>query len=452
MSRKAIVYGNVITDRARREIFGKSSGQKSVLWQDKPIVPAPDGSSRYIFIDLDDPRFSNTDFLMSLATSGEDKIVGKLARPDINKSIRVSKLGVSEILTPDQCLERLHIFLNDLEKKGIDEEKPRVDQSLNSLIGSSTAITEIRKTIKLLSEVDFPSALILGETGTGKGLISKILHNTGVRSKHNLVEVNCSAIPDELFESELYGHARGAFTDARSEKTGLFEYAQDGTLFLDEVGNLSASAQAKLLKILEDKKLRRVGDVGEKDINVRVVAATNLDLNKAIEASKFREDLYFRLNLLTIDIPPLRKRQEDIPAMVDHFLAHYTTLYNRSGLEISDDALEEMKKHSWPGNIRELSNVIERAVLLIKSHTVKLNDIRNALRKSRISPAERQRLEIELPSYGVSLEEIEQKVVKQVLDMFRWNKSEAAKYLDISRPRLRRIIESAGLDQNRRKK
>jgi two-component system, NtrC family, response regulator AtoC len=202
--------------------------------------------------------------------------------------------------------------------------------------------------------------------------------------------------------------------------------------------------------VLEDKRLRKVGDIKERDINVRVVAATNIDLQKAITLNKFREDLYFRLNLLTIDIPPLRERVEDLPAMVLHFLRLYSTIYAKPDMELAPEALAEMKQYHWPGNVRELSNVIERAVLLAKHKVIRPADLTNALRNGRVTAKERHRITIDLPDQGMSLEEIEAKVTLQVLNMFNWNKSETASYLRTSRPRLRRIIEKAGLERNRR--
>ena len=452
MSDKTIVYGDVVSPKDRTQLSGRfpSTGQ-AITWKDEAtLFQAGEGYS-LAFVDLDSPRFSTGEFLFSLATAGKQiKLIGKLNEPSNETSIRVARFGVSEILTSDQCLNRLQSLLDGLEGAVSKPKSGTTKFSVEALIGHSEFIQEIRNTISLLSDVDFPSALILGDTGTGKSLISKVLHHTGVRSDHNLVEVNCSAIPDELFESELFGHVKGAFTDAKSEKLGLFEYAQDGTLFLDEVGNLSASAQAKLLKILEDKKLRKVGSIDERDINVRVVAATNVDLQGAIQAGTFREDLYFRLNLLTLHIPPLRNRPEDIPGTVKHYLALYSTLYGKPDLKIDDDAVKEMAVYSWPGNVRELCNVIERAVLLTKSDMISPKDVSGALKSGRITAADRQQLIIDMPPQGISLDEIQQKAVLQVLNMCEWNKSEAAKILKISRPRLRRIIESAGLERNRR--
>ncbi len=452
VSRKTVLYGDVIDAKGCRQIEDASVDQAvDVTWRTEPILFDPDSGVSLVFVDLDDPALGSPEFLMSVATAGQGvTVVGKANEPTLDLSQRLSKFGVAEIMQADECLVRLHDFLQELETCDRHEKTGPSKYSIEALIGISPQIAEIRKTIKALSQVDFPSALFLGETGSGKSLIFKILHHTGMRSGHNLVEVNCSAIPDELFESELFGHARGAFTDAKKEKMGLFEYAQDGTLFLDEVGNLSRSAQAKLLKILEDKKLRKIGDVEEYDINVRVVTATNLDLERAIADNTFREDLYYRLNLLMIHVPPLRERTEDIPGTVEHFLKFYSTLYGKPDLAIDDKAVGEMLEYSWPGNTRELSNVIERAVLLSRRRLIHLKDIKAALSNSQLTPTNRHQIAIDVPPQGIPLSEIEQNVVLQVLNMCRWNKTEAAKFLEISRPRLRRIIADAEVEQNRR--
>lgn len=456
MSSRAIIYGNIVDQAELRRVTAShpDAGELMVV-QDSPEPVELGQDQAVVYVDLDDPRFSEADFLRAVASDLEKvTIVGKLDQPDMDEAIRVSKLGVSEIITADEILTRLNEFMEQIENPDISEKQSsQVNQySVNALIGKSPAVANIRKTIMLLSDVDFPSALILGETGTGKGLVSKILHNTGVRSDHSLVEVNCSAIPDELFESELFGHIKGAFTDAKNEKIGLFEYAENGTLFLDEVGSLTLAAQAKLLKILEDKKLRRVGDVSERSINVRVVAATNLDLKQAIDDNIFRDDLYFRLNLMVIEIPPLRERLQDLPELIAHYLRFYSTLYNMPNVEIHDDALEAMNSYHWPGNVRELSNVIERAVLLTKGKQIKARHVEMAFKNTRLSIQDRQKMTIDLPPRGITLEKIEQDVVLHVLNMFDWNKTETAKYLGISRPRLRRILEKTGLEQNRRKR
>lgn len=450
----SIIYGDIIDTAGQEQLKNRHRQSFNFLqWQTTPEAIEPSADPSFVIVDLDTPEFAAPDFLLSISSTAQaGKIIGKSENPSTEEAIRVSKLGVSEILTSEQCLEKLHGFLEELQEETTNAAGVKHPEfSVDALVGKSGHIDELRKMINLLGDVDFPSALILGETGTGKSFIAKILHNTGTRADHNLVEVNCSAIPDELFETELFGHAKGSFTGAGSEKMGLFEYAQNGTLFLDEVGNLTASAQAKLLKILEDKKLRRVGDVNEKDINVRVVAATNLDLREAIEAGKFREDLYFRLNLLTIDIPPLRERPEDIPEMAGHFLRFYTSIYSKPNYTIAKDAMQAMHHYRWPGNVRELSNVIEKAVLLGKGRSIKMGDIKSALKRSRVTAADRRKIVVDLPPQGRPLDEIEASIVLEVLNMFNWNKSQTADFLKTSRPRLRRIIDNYKLERNRRK-
>jgi DNA-binding NtrC family response regulator len=455
MAERAILYGTVVSPEDRRSLSDRcASNPECLLWPPQPSLDQPISSS-LVFVDLDDPTYAAPDFLVSLATAGKQvTLIGKAAEPSLDLSLKVAKMGVAEVLTPEQCLKRLDLFLRQLESSSVTvTPATRTESSrysVRAIIGSSPQSAETRRTIKLLSEVDFPSALILGETGTGKSLISRVLHHCGTRSSSNIVEVNCSAIPDDLFESELFGHVKGAFTGAASDKTGLFEFAQGGTIFLDEIGNLSGAAQAKMLKILEDKKLRRVGDLQPRDINVRVIAATNRDLEKATETGHFRSDLFYRLNLLTLRIPALRERPEDIAPMVEHYLDFYATNYGKPGLVVDEETLDLLKAYRWPGNVRELCNVIERAVLLNRSGVIGASDIDIALKSSRVNCVDRCRITIDVPPQGITLEEVERTVLLQVLDACRWNKTEAAKILKISRPRLRRILDKSGLEQNRR--
>ncbi len=451
------MYGDVLAPPQRKKLADEyANSDVSLRFMDQPAVVQQQGTRSHVFIDLDDPRFTPPQFLVSLAKSdGIADVVGSSRNPELDVA-HYAKLGVTEILSPDKCLERLHQLLNSLEQTGSprkgssakDDSSSRFN--MDALVGESTWMREIQSMVQALSEVDFPIALILGETGTGKSLVSRILHNSGVRREHNLVEVNCSAIPDELFGSELFGHVRGAFTDAKVDKKGLFEFAQNGTLFLDEVGDLTPAAQAKLLKVLEDKKLRRVGSVAAAEVNVRVVTATNRDLEEVVSEGRFREDLFYRLNLLSITVPPLRDHAEDIPDLADYYFSYYGTNYGKPSLAIAPETYGILKVHSWPGNVRELCNVIERAVLLNKSGVIEPGDIGLAIDKDRLDMADRQRITIDIPTQGITLREIEVEAVKQVLNMFDWNRSRTAEYLGISRPRLRRLIDSAGLDQNKR--
>lgn len=451
MAESILIYGEIVDTKTRKAICAThaDSGER-IRWCSEPAGFNGDGPPEIVFIDLDNPAFSSPDFLLTVAQSSEDvMIVGKRNAATNEDTVRYAKLGVGEILTPGQCLERIEACLRPPD----DSSLPAAgDQryGYHALIGTSPQITQLKSMLRTLSEVDFPSALILGETGTGKSLVCRVLHNTGLRSPHSLVEVNCSAIPDDLFESELFGHVRGAFTDAKTDKLGLFEFAQNGTLFLDEVGNLTLSAQAKLLKVLEDRSLRKVGALAETDVNVRVVAATNIDLAQAIHERRFRDDLYHRLSLLVLDVPSLRDRMEDLPLLAAHYIGYYSTLYHKTGLTADHSAIEELTRYTWPGNVRELCNVIERMVLLTQGSAIKASTVKAALKRGRVSLADRRQICIDVPPQGLSLQSIETVVVGQVLDICGWNKSEAARFLGISRPRLRRIIEAAGLEQDRR--
>lgn len=458
MAVETVIFGKVIAPAEVSQLLKKSgTDTDKCLWKSKAELAAVTQECRCVYVDLDDPEFSAGEFLVSLATAGERiKVIGKSNDLSLETAKKFAPKGVSEILSSGDCLKRLEALLTEVEqaspKTPPSNKRQRSQEPTDPLIGVSPQLNKIRQTIKTLSEVDFPGALILGETGSGKSLICRILHNTGVRAGHNLVEVNCSAIPDELFESELFGHLKGAFTDAKSDKKGLFEYAEGGTIFLDEVGNLSHSSQGKLLKIIEDKKLRPVGAVEDRQINVRVVAATNLDLREAIKAGTFREDLFFRLNLLTIHLPPLRERPDDVVELIEYYAGYFATNYGKTNIKIDQEVLDLLKHHSWPGNVREVSNVVERAILMTRDGRIKLSDIDVAVAEGRITIADRRQLTIDLSPFGTSLEDIECNVVIQVLNMVDWNRSKAAEFLKISRPKIRRILQKAGLDDKRRQK
>lgn len=446
MSKLAILYGDLFDASQRNELEARSGLQLHVEFRDDCDLPTQSADTSAVVVDLDDPRYTSPEFLLSLSQSvGTAAVTGASRDPALDVQ-SFWPLGVSRVLSPEQCLAHLHKFLGSLENV-VSNEPVETSPVLGGLVGSSNWMHEISRTLKVLSEVDFPMALILGETGTGKSMVARILHNSGLRRTHHLVEVNCSTIPDLLFESEFFGHRKGAFTDARDNKEGLFEHAHDGTLFLDEIGNLSLSAQAKLLKVLEDRKVRRIGETEERNINVRVLAATNRNLVDCVAAGTFREDLYYRLNLLTIKVPPLRERLEDIPELARHYVQQYSSHYGRSGTTLSDSALDKLSSHDWPGNVRELCNVLERAVLMNTTGTIHADKILVGITKNRRRDDVKHRLSVELPATGKELREIEREVVLKVLDLFEGNRSRAATYLGISRPRLRRILEDPSLDK-----
>jgi transcriptional regulator with PAS, ATPase and Fis domain len=284
--------------------------------------------------------------------------------------------------------------------------------------------------------------LLTGESGTGKDLIAKVIHYLSRRAARPFLNITCSALPEALLESELFGHERGAFTDARQQKRGLMEQADEGTVFLDEIGEMAPALQAKLLRVLEEKTFRRVGGTGDVTVDVRVVAATNQDLETRVKAGKFRDDLYYRLNVLRIEIPPLRSRREDIPSLTNYFVRTFSHEFKRPVTGISPATEAALTAYGWPGNVRELRNLVERAVLLSEATVLQPADF-DSLHGALNAPGGDG--EFELPADGVSLEDVEKSLVVQALERTGGNQTRAATMLGLHRDQIRYRIEKFGL-------
>jgi transcriptional regulator with PAS, ATPase and Fis domain len=284
--------------------------------------------------------------------------------------------------------------------------------------------------------------LITGESGTGKDLIAKVIHYSSGRAARPFLNITCSALPETLLESELFGHERGAFTDARQQKRGLLEQADDGTIFLDEVGEMTPALQAKLLRFLEEKAFRRVGGTADVHVDVRVVAATNRNLEDHVREGKFREDLYYRLNVLRVAIPPLRVRDSDVALLAQYYIETFSKEFKRPVQGLTRDAEAALKAHAWPGNVRELRNIVERAVLLGESGQLQPADFESVHLLQRPSDGG-----FELPAGGVQLEDVEKSLVLQALDRAHGNQTRAAALLGLHRDQIRYRIEKFGLSK-----
>ncbi|MBI4852169.1 MAG: sigma-54-dependent Fis family transcriptional regulator [Acidobacteria bacterium] len=302
-------------------------------------------------------------------------------------------------------------------------------QSLPNLIAESAAMKPILQMIARVGPSD-ANVLITGENGTGKGVVAQALHAVSIRSAKSLVTVNAGGLSEGVFESELFGHVKGAFTDAKAERVGRFELADTGTLFLDEIANMPLNLQAKLLRVLETGEFERVGSSRTRKADVRIISATNADLNEEVNANRFRQDLLFRLNTIEIRLPPLRNRREDIPLLAAHFLRQHSQRYRKKIIGIDDNAMQELLHHSWPGNVRELDHSLERAVLMAQSNTIKSADL--GLRAGRESAP---RLE------DMSLEDVECLLIKKALARYEGNVSRAAEALGLSRSALYRRLQ-----------
>jgi DNA-binding NtrC family response regulator len=311
--------------------------------------------------------------------------------------------------------------------------------SLQRIVGASPAITALRHLIAHVAVTPASTVLLTGESGTGKDLIAKVLHYTSDRSSRPFLNITCSALPEQLLESELFGHERGAFTDARMQKKGLLETADGGTVFLDEIGEMTPALQAKLLRFLEEKSFKRVGGSSDIRVDVRVIAATNRDLEKEVDKHTFRADLFFRLNVLPIVVPPLRSHAEDIPLLTEYFIDTFNTEFRKRVLGATPAAHALLQAYGWRGNVRELRNVIERAMLLSDGDRLDARDF------SGVGKAAGASNEVELPAAGVDLERLERSLLVQALRRSNGNQTRAGGLLGLNRDQIRYRIEKFGL-------
>jgi DNA-binding NtrC family response regulator len=316
----------------------------------------------------------------------------------------------------------------------------RESESLGSVIVASSAMQEIVRLLKTLAASRANTVLLLGESGTGKGLLARALHEASDRKDKPFLTITCTAIPETLLESELFGHERGAFTDAKTAKPGLFEVADGGTIFLDEIGDMPMALQSKLLSVLEDRTFRRLGGVSEIQVDVRVVAATNCDLDAAVREGRFRTDLFHRLNTFPIRIPPLRDRPEDVEILARHFVDRFNREFNRKVEGIDGEALAALRRNPWPGNVRELRNAIERAMILGQGPVLHLRDFAFSLESGERNPS---RL-LDLPAGGLDMDALEKDLVRQALEKAGGNQSKAAQLLGMTRDQIRYRLEKYG--------
>jgi DNA-binding NtrC family response regulator len=315
--------------------------------------------------------------------------------------------------------------------------------SLGSIIGESEVMQKVKGLVRKVASSPGSTVLLTGESGTGKDLIAKVIHYSSSRAARPYVNITCSALPETLLESEMFGHERGAFTDARTQKRGLLEQADEGTVFLDEIGEMVPALQAKLLRFLEEKAFRRVGGAGDIQVDVRVIAATNRNLEETVRAGKFRDDLYYRLNVLRVEVPPLRARQEDIPILAQYFIEMYGKEFKRPVRGLSHAAEAALRQYGWPGNVRELRNLVERAVLLCEHDLLEPADF-DSLHTARAHAAGGHG-GFELPPEGVNLEDVERSLVVQALERAGGNQTRAAALLGLHRDQIRYRVEKFGL-------
>jgi two-component system response regulator PilR (NtrC family) len=373
----------------------------------------------------------------------------------IESAVEATKLGCYQYITKPLEIAQLRLLIGhalatlDLRK---EVEFLRSEQQREfdgeQIFGSSEKMRDVLENVKKIARSGTSTILIRGETGVGKDLIARVIHYSSPASKGPFVVLNCSAVPENLLESELFGHEQGAFTDARKHKRGLLEMADRGTLFMDEIGEMPAALQAKLLRVLETKTFRRLGSTNDVRVHVRFIAATNLDLFQEIEARRFREDLYYRLSVIPIYVPPLRERREDIGLLIRYFLDRYNHELGGRVQRISERAMELLTRHRWPGNVRELRNIVERLVLMHPGPEVQPEDLPEQFRLPPPSPAAPVLEEdvIIRAARVVPLAEVEKAAIRDALEKVKGNKTRAAELLGISRQTLRTKVKEYAIE------
>jgi len=391
--------------------------------------------------DLRMPGQSGLELLEKIKTSSpETEVILLTGEGTIETAVDAMKLGAMDyLLKPFPLAELETVVQRAAETSTLRKENRQLKALLErsqgqlDMIGRSAPMQEVFRLIERAGPTD-KAILIQGESGTGKELVARALQKVSLRADKPFVVINCAALPENLLESELFGHEKGAFTGAVTEKQGLFEVADGGTLFIDEIGELAGSLQAKLLRVLQDGSLRRVGSLKERRVNVRILAATNRKLFDEVKAGRFREDLYYRINVLSLELPPLRQRGDDVDLLVDHFLG--------TDWKIEPEAQRALRRYPWPGNVRQLMNALDRAKILSDDHLIRLDDLPHDVADAITLPREHQ------PASDDDLASVERAHVLEILKRERGNKSCAARALGVNRRSLYRLLEKYNIDPN----
>ncbi len=406
-----------------------------------------------VLLDIWMPGIDGLETLKAIKQKRPDQLVVMMSgHGTIETAVKATRLGAYDFIEKPLSLEKVLLSIqNGLKIGDLVAENTALKQKINQeyqMIGASPAVERLKQQINVAA----PSSgwvLITGENGTGKELVARAIHKQSTRTEKPFIEVNCAAIPEELIESELFGHEKGAFTGATAARKGKFDLANTGTLFLDEIGDMSLKTQAKILRILQEHKFERVGGSRTIEVDVRVIAATNKNLLEEIDQGNFREDLYFRLNVLPFVVPPLRSRKEDIPRLCKHFLHYFCGKESREIKTISSEAMQALMQYRWPGNIRELKNLIERLVIMTPGLEITVDDIPQEILKAKNIPENSSTAQTpeEMPdSYRDAKEMFEKQFLLEKLRKNNWNVSRTAEEIGLERSNLHRKIKAYGIE------
>ncbi len=403
-------------------------------------------------LDIHLPDISGITVLEGLKEINKDAVVIMItAFGDVQTAVKTIKLGAHDFVEKPFNMDKLKIIIQKaLETCSLRKEVSQFRSQLSSrygfdsIIGQSAPIKRILGLIEKVSRSDATTVLMQGESGTGKDLVAKVIHYQSARMEKPFIEINCTALPENLIESELFGYEKGAFTDARAMKKGLFELADRGTIYLDEIADMKLSTQAKLLKVIENKSFKRVGGIKDIEVDLRIIAATNKGLDEEVKRGNFREDLYYRLKVVPIWLPPLRERTEDILLLARYFIDAFNREFRKNVKGLSKDTEKLFIEYHWPGNVRELKNVIERAMILENEELILPEHLPLELCTDNCDGPEKTDVDVKLPSGGLDIEKVEKELIRQALDTTRGNQTKAAKLLNLSRDTLRYRMQKFG--------
>ena len=404
-----------------------------------------------VFLDLRLPDGDGLNVLRMLkAESGDDTaVIVVTAFGEISTAVEAMRLGAYDYLKKPFDFNELEVLVSraldttQLRRQvGEIRQERRKTYALDNIVGESERIQQVLRLVERVALSDAATVLVRGENGTGKDLVARAIHYHSRRADGPFLDLSCTAMPETLFESELFGYEKGSFTDAKAMKRGLLELADGGTLFLDEVGDMPLVSQAKFLRVLETRQFKRLGGVVDQRVDIRIIAATNADLEAAVRTGRFREDLYYRLKVIPIVLPPLRERPEDIPLLLHHFMAKYNAEFRKNFRRVSDEALKLLVAYPWPGNVRELRNLLERILILERGDTILPEHLPPEITSPSTAGGQAR---FTLPSHGIRLEDVEMDFVRQAFRMADGNQTRAAQLLGISRDALRyRLQKLAG--------
>ncbi len=431
-----------LSEHLRSEGYRVVEAENGLELLDRVASEGPD----LVLTDLKMPKLGGMEALRRLRERDADiPVIVLTAHGAVDSAVEATRLGAKAYLSKPFDIREVGLAVGKvLEQHRLASEvrylRGQQAGTYNRIIGASAAMRRLFDTLRRLEDVEAPTVLLNGESGTGKDLIAHAIHERGPRKDGPMMEVDCASLPEQLIESELFGHERGSFTDARSLKRGLFEVARGGTIFLDEIGEMSLGTQAKLLRALENRQFKRVGGTVTLSLDAGVIAATNRDLAAEVKAGNFREDLYFRLNVIQLQVPSLRERREDIPLLADHFIERFNREFRRKVTGVSSEAMERLQDYAWPGNVRELRNIMERIVILEAQDVIEAAHLPAEIRYGRGARVAGGSPFV-LPEEGVNLEEVERSLLIQAMERTEGNQSAAARLLGISRYALRYRLE-----------